>query len=85
MVTLVSGLDSNPQTDVVAWLQTCLVPMDLPWRPGVDRDLAGVVRNQQPRLHFDREDGPGETGLMLNLPIFVKGKYEESLSVYLEI
>lgn len=67
-VTAVSGLDPNPQTDIVAWSQTCPVTMDLPGRPGGNWHVVGAVRNQQPQLHFDMEDGSWEMGLMLNLP-----------------
>ena len=66
-------LDPNPQTDVAASPQTCLVTMDLRWRPEGDRHVARVVRNQQPWLHFNM-DRPWEVGLMFNSPILVKRK-----------
>lgn len=67
-------LGPNSQTDVAAWPQTCLVTMDLPWRPEGDRYVARVVENQQPWLCFVVEDGPWEMGLMFNSSILVKRK-----------
>lgn len=66
MVRAVSGLHPNSQTHIVAWPQPCPVTVDRPGRPGGDWHVAGAVRNQQPWLHFDMEDGSWEKGLMLN-------------------
>lgn len=68
MVTALSGLHPNSQTDSVAWPQPCPGTVDLPGRAGGDWHVAGAVRTQQPRLHFDMEGGSWEKGLMLDSP-----------------